>query len=159
MGGRSSGESFGSSNTEMEERRGESDCIGHMTVLQLIISEQLNNLYRQLDAISSQQSSARANPSDPERCTSRPGHVAPSHRRFTMPPALMRDGKKSKRTGEGWMWASGEVGSWPEPGLSGSGDGLDQNEVGTLEELAGHEVWREETRDLERVLEGIQNEV
>ncbi|OCF35064.1 hypothetical protein I316_03104 [Kwoniella heveanensis BCC8398] len=46
----------------------------------------------------------------------KPGHVAPSHRRFVMPPHLMREGKAPRNLGEGWMWASGEVGVWPKPG-------------------------------------------
>ena len=56
------------------------------------------------------------------------------------------------------MWASGDVGVWPESRVSGNEDGLEPSEIGTLQELAGQEVWREETRDLVHALEGIQRD-
>ncbi|WVF69079.1 hypothetical protein IAT40_003853 [Kwoniella sp. CBS 6097] len=58
--------------------------------------------------------SAVASTSTTPTPTPKPGHVAPSHRRFVMPPHLMREGKAPRNLGEGWMWASGQVGVWPQ---------------------------------------------
>ncbi|WOO84296.1 uncharacterized protein LOC62_06G007816 [Vanrija pseudolonga] len=88
-------------------------------------SARLDELYRRLDNISAAQAAARATPASQSAATSpgtkasqpnlRLGHVAPSHKRFTMPAGLMRAGRAPRDTGEGWMWASGQVGVWPEP--------------------------------------------
>ncbi|KAK8864124.1 hypothetical protein IAR55_001370 [Kwoniella newhampshirensis] len=99
-------------------------------------SEQLNEIYRRLDAHANLQADTRANssrlsinPSSSSHPTGilsssssitstpvpRAGHVAPSHRRFTQEPGLMRKGKKPRDAGEAWMWASGTVGVWPSP--------------------------------------------
>ena len=80
-------------------------------------NRQLNELYNQLDSISSQYSSSRSNHSNADltpNSTLRMGHVAPSHRRFAMPKTLQRKGREPRDGGEGWMWASGQVGSWPD---------------------------------------------
>ncbi|WVR06697.1 hypothetical protein IAU60_003729 [Kwoniella sp. DSM 27419] len=90
-------------------------------------SEALDNIYRRLDAHAEIQASTRASgagsnrPLEPSGAdatllttnTTRPGHVAPSHRRFTLAPQLMRKGKTPRDLGEGWMWASGTPGVWP----------------------------------------------
>ncbi|RXK34848.1 hypothetical protein M231_07894 [Tremella mesenterica] len=73
-------------------------------------SEQLNNLYARLDIISSQQATART---QSNTLLTRPGHVAPSHRRFVLPPDVRRKGKMPRQVGEAWMWASGQTGVWP----------------------------------------------
>ncbi|KAL1406745.1 hypothetical protein Q8F55_006149 [Vanrija albida] len=86
-------------------------------------SARLDELYRRLDNISAAQAAARATPASQSATgdakTAQPnlrlGHVAPSHRRFTMPAGLMRAGRAPRDTGEGWMWASGQAGIWPEP--------------------------------------------
>jgi len=66
----------------------------------------------------------------PTSTTIKAGHVAPSHRRFTLPfeirrRGIKRSGKGKKRKinegdegdaegeGEGWMWASDKVKIWP----------------------------------------------
>ncbi|KAK4689051.1 hypothetical protein P7C73_g1055, partial [Tremellales sp. Uapishka_1] len=84
-------------------------------------SEQLNDIYNRLDEISSKQSINRSTKNrdlhHPTTVTNtRPGHVAPSHKRFTMPQGLMRRGRVPKSLGEDWMWASGQVGVWEEEG-------------------------------------------
>lgn len=88
-------------------------------------SARLDELYRRLDTISAAQAAARATPASQSATTSpgtkasqpnlRLGHVAPSHKRFTMPAGLMRAGRAPRDTGESWMWASGQAGVWPEP--------------------------------------------
>ncbi|WVQ96579.1 hypothetical protein IAU59_003684 [Kwoniella sp. CBS 9459] len=65
-------------------------------------------------AIPSTSLSTSVTPTPTPTPTPKPGHVAPSHRRFVMPPELMRDGKAPRNLGEWWMWASGQVGVWPE---------------------------------------------
>ncbi|WWD18852.1 hypothetical protein CI109_103307 [Kwoniella shandongensis] len=95
-------------------------------------SEQLNDIYRRLDAHANFQAETRANSSRIHTSSNptvanatlssssstpipRAGHVAPSHRRFTQEQALMRKGRKPRDRGEEWMWASGMVGVWPSP--------------------------------------------
>lgn len=88
-------------------------------------SQRLNELYQRLDMISAAQAAMRAQPAShqPTSPGSKPplrlGHVAPSHKRFTMPSSLMRRGHLPRDLGEGWMWASGVAGVWPERGRSG----------------------------------------
>ncbi|WWC88267.1 uncharacterized protein L201_003174 [Kwoniella dendrophila CBS 6074] len=93
-------------------------------------SDALNDIYKRLDAHASQFSDTRANgsqtkPNTISDATSslsslnpnimiRPGHVAPSHKRFTMVKGTMRKGNTPKDLGQGWMWASGIGGVWPE---------------------------------------------
>lgn len=83
-------------------------------------SQRLNELYQRLDMISAAQAAMRAQPAShqPTSPGSKPplrlGHVAPSHKRFTMPSSLMRRGHLPRDLGEGWMWASGVAGVWPE---------------------------------------------
>ncbi|WRT66781.1 uncharacterized protein IL334_003744 [Kwoniella shivajii] len=90
-------------------------------------SEELNDIYRRLDAHANQFSDTRASgsmaksksisilgESSSGQITVRPGHVAPSHRRFTMSPGFMRKGGLPRDLGEGWMWASGVGGIWAE---------------------------------------------
>lgn len=83
-------------------------------------SARLDELYRRLDHISSAQAALRATPASqqalvPSKAGSNPrlGHVAPSHKRFTLPPRLMRRGHGPRDTGEDWMWATGKAGVWP----------------------------------------------
>jgi len=86
-------------------------------------SARLEDVYQRLDNISAAQAALRATPASqppssdgspaPVKPAMRLGHVAPSHRRFTMPPPLMRRGRTPKDTGEAWMWASGQAGVWP----------------------------------------------
>ncbi|WVW85164.1 hypothetical protein I302_107202 [Kwoniella bestiolae CBS 10118] len=93
-------------------------------------SESLNEIYNKLDAHAAQISDTRStskststprtqtpldsSTSSPSPITIRAGHVAPSHRRFTMSPGIMRKGNIPRDLGEGWMWASGMGGVWPE---------------------------------------------
>ncbi|WWC63031.1 uncharacterized protein I303_105630 [Kwoniella dejecticola CBS 10117] len=93
-------------------------------------SEALNEIYRRLDAHATQFSDTRASGSSRSLVTKpndapnvRPGHVAPSHRRFTMPPGTMRKGGTPRDLGEGWMWASGMGGVWPEEAARWIGEG------------------------------------
>jgi hypothetical protein len=78
-------------------------------------SARLASIYSRLDTISAGQAALRATPASQQ--TSKPslklGHVAPSHRRFTMPLALMRRGRQPRDSGSSWMWASGHAGVWP----------------------------------------------
>lgn len=82
-------------------------------------SARLDDMYRQLDNISSAQAALRATPASRQaanKADSNPrlGHVAPSHKRFTLPRRLMRLGHRPRDVGEHWMWATGEAGVWPE---------------------------------------------
>ncbi|WWC96354.1 hypothetical protein V866_003221 [Kwoniella sp. B9012] len=94
-------------------------------------SETLNDIYKRLDAHATQMSDTRStsknvsqktqtqtttlNASSPSSSYNiRAGHVAPSHRRFTMTSGIMRKGGLPRDLGEGWMWASGMGGVWPE---------------------------------------------
>ncbi|KAL7422091.1 hypothetical protein Q5752_002734 [Cryptotrichosporon argae] len=89
-------------------------------------SPALNDLYRRLDRVAADQVAMRTAPSegggggagagDARPAGQKAGHVAPSHRRFVMPRGYMRRGKRPRKEGEAWMWATGEVGKWPEPG-------------------------------------------
>lgn len=98
-------------------------------------SSRLDDLYRRLDSISAQQAALRATPAAQQAASSpgskanlRLGHVAPSHKRFTLPPHLQRTGHLPRDTGEPWMWASGEVGVWPDPQQQGHVQGIQQTQ-------------------------------
>ncbi|CAK9787272.1 hypothetical protein CC85DRAFT_284377 [Cutaneotrichosporon oleaginosum] len=120
-------------------------------------SDRLAQIYRRLDTISSAQAAMRATPAALQSSTgkagtgTRLGHVAPSHQRFTMPSELKRRGHAPRDPGEPWMWASGQVGHWPEHGKDGyngrthdamsaavravqRGDGMDPNSVEAIVE-------------------------
>ncbi|WWC71157.1 uncharacterized protein I206_105110 [Kwoniella pini CBS 10737] len=95
-------------------------------------SETLNDIYRRLDAHATQFSDTRASGSSKttphlhkgsDAPNIRPGHVAPSHRRFTMEIGTMRKGGTPRDLGEGWMWASGMGGVWPEEAARWIGEG------------------------------------
>lgn len=96
-------------------------------------SAQLDETYRRLDTISAAQAALRATPASQQATAAqsnkpagslRLGHVAPSHKRFTMPPPIMRRGHLPRDTGDAWMWASGSVGVWPDS-LDQIVDGMD----------------------------------
>ncbi|TXT03802.1 hypothetical protein VHUM_04366 [Vanrija humicola] len=109
-------------------------------------SARLDELYRRLDNISAAQAAARATPAS--QSTAQPGtkaaqpslrlgHVAPSHKRFTMPAGLMRPGHAPRNTGEAWMWASGQLGVWPEPEAVLADDMVDDVDSGGVEGVDG----------------------
>lgn len=109
-------------------------------------SSRLDEIYRRLDTISSAQAAMRAMPASQQGAPTRTastklGHVAPSHRRFTLPREYMRKGRIPKNTGDAWMWASGEVGVWPDtPPLDAGEEGIGLEEVnaaGDPDNLAG----------------------
>ncbi|BEJ14417.1 hypothetical protein CspHIS471_0401840 [Cutaneotrichosporon sp. HIS471] len=123
-------------------------------------SGRLDQIYRRLDTLSAAQAAMRATPAAQQAASSktgsgtRLGHVAPSHQRFAMPSELARRGHAPRDLGEPWMWASGQVGLWPEPGMDDfngrardavaaaveaaqrgvSGEGMDPNSVEALVE-------------------------
>ncbi|ORY31777.1 hypothetical protein BCR39DRAFT_525329 [Naematelia encephala] len=100
-------------------------------------SDELNSIYAQLDTITSSAAAQRSVPaalalpsSSGLDLTPRSGHVAPSHTRFIMPLEAMRKGRAPRGDqGEGWMWASGEVGVWLDRHYStGTVSGQDDDE-------------------------------
>jgi len=73
-----------------------------------------------------------------------------------MPRSLTRRGRNPRGQGEGWMWATGEVGLWPDAGQPEQA-GFEEDGIG--DEVVGQEGWRdEETRGLVNVLQGIQGD-
>lgn len=121
----------------------------------------MNNIYARLDAIAALQSSARSNPATSggdKAFSTRPGHVAPSHRRFTLPNEIKRRGKSPKADGEGWMWSTGTPGIWPTRGseeLSYPGVGGMDGEDGDVARWADEVEAEVGTRGLVEVIEGI----
>nr|ODN89333.1 hypothetical protein L204_06271 [Cryptococcus depauperatus CBS 7855] len=81
-------------------------------------SQQLNDIYTRLDVYADALANTRSTGTYGISLSSttiapRAGHVAPSHKRFILPPEIARRGKAPRDLGEGWMWASGVAGVWP----------------------------------------------
>ena len=145
-------------------------------------NDQLNDIYNRLDGIAANWASVRS--SGPGK-GAKAGHVAPSHRRFTLATEIARKGKVPRHQGDAWMWATGHVGLWPgqtpppdtlqaendaegshSPQVIGQGsassafEGMDVDGLNARDELDGvgevDDEWRQgQTGALVSALEGI----